>query len=48
MTIDTYPLVMDVPVMQRVSDAMYEFGVINKPYKITGMIQPESGEIGGQ
>src|SRR5690242_17303899 len=31
MTLDTYPLVMDVPVMQRVSDAMYEFGVINKP-----------------
>ncbi len=35
MTLDTYPLVMDVPVMQRVSDAMYEFGVISKPYKIT-------------
>jgi hypothetical protein len=35
-------------VMQRVSDAMYEFGVINKPYKVAGMIQPESGEIGGQ
>jgi NitT/TauT family transport system substrate-binding protein len=47
MTLDTYPLVMDVPVMQRVSDAMYEFGVINKPYNIKGMIQPEEGEIGG-
>jgi NitT/TauT family transport system substrate-binding protein len=47
MTIDTYPLVMDVPVMQRVSDAMYEFGVIGKPYQLTNMIQPESGEIGG-
>ena len=47
MTLDTYPLVMDVPVMQRVPDAMYEFGVITKPYKITSMIQPESGEIGG-
>ena len=47
MTLDTYPLVMDVPVMQRVSDAMYEFGLISKPYKITSMIQPESGEIGG-
>jgi len=45
MTIDTYPLVMDVPVMQRVPDAMYEFGVITKPYDITSMIQPESGEI---
>jgi NitT/TauT family transport system substrate-binding protein len=47
MTINTYPLVMDVPQMQRVSDAMYEFGVINKPYNIASMIQPEAGEIGG-
>jgi NitT/TauT family transport system substrate-binding protein len=45
MTLDTYPLVMDVPVMQRVADAMYEFGVITKPYKMTQMIQPEPGEI---
>jgi NitT/TauT family transport system substrate-binding protein len=45
MTLDTYPLVMDVPVMQRVPDAMYEFGVISKPYNITDMIQPETGEI---
>ena len=30
MTLDTYPLVMDVPVMQRVADAMYEFGVLSK------------------
>jgi NitT/TauT family transport system substrate-binding protein len=46
MTLDTYPLVMDVPVMQRVADAMYEFGVISKRYKITEMIQQEPGEIG--
>jgi NitT/TauT family transport system substrate-binding protein len=45
MTLDTYPLEMDVPVMQRVADAMYEFGVSNKPYNITQMIQPEPGEI---
>jgi len=45
MTLDTYPLVMDVPVMQRVADAMYEFGVISKPYDIADMIQPEPGEI---
>ena len=45
MTLDTYPLAMDVPVMQRVPDAMYEFGVITKPYKITDMIQPQPGEI---
>jgi NitT/TauT family transport system substrate-binding protein len=47
MTLDTYPLVMDVPVMQRVADAMYEFRVINKPYNIAKMIQSEPGEIGG-
>ena len=47
MTLDTYPLVMDVPVMQRVADAMYEFGLISKPYNIAKMIQAEPGEIGG-
>jgi NitT/TauT family transport system substrate-binding protein len=47
MTIDTYPLAMDVPVMQRVSDAMYEFRLIGKPFNIASMIQPESGEITG-
>lgn len=45
MTIDSYPLVMDVPEMQRVADAMYQFGVIGKPYKIINMIQPEPGMI---
>jgi NitT/TauT family transport system substrate-binding protein len=45
MTLDTYPLVMDVPVMRRVTDAMYEFGVLKKPYNIADMIQPEQGEI---
>ncbi len=47
MTLDTYPLAMDVPVMQRVPDAMYQFGVLKQHYKITNMIQPEPGEIGG-
>lgn len=45
MTLPSYPLVMDVPEMQRVPDAMYEFGLIGKPYDITGMIQPENGEV---
>jgi NitT/TauT family transport system substrate-binding protein len=45
MSIPTYPLVMDVPEMQRVPDAMYEFGLIDKPYQITAMIQPENGEV---
>ena len=50
MTLDTYPLEMDVPALQRVSDAMFEFGLepgLTKPYQITSMIQPEPGEIGG-
>jgi NitT/TauT family transport system substrate-binding protein len=45
MTLDTYPLVMDVPVMQRVPDAMYEFGVIPTQFKISSMIETEQGEI---
>lgn len=45
MTLDSYPLVMDVPEMQRVADAMYQFGVIGKRYKIMNMIQPEPGMI---
>jgi NitT/TauT family transport system substrate-binding protein len=52
MTIDTYPLAMDIPAMQRVSDAMFEFGVENglglsKPYQIVNMVQHEPGEVGG-
>jgi NitT/TauT family transport system substrate-binding protein len=47
MTLDTYPLVMDVPVMQRVADAMYEFRVIDNPYSISKMIQQEPGIING-
>jgi NitT/TauT family transport system substrate-binding protein len=46
MTLDTYPLAMDVPVMQRVADAMYEFGVIKKPYGLKDMIEKEPGMIG--
>jgi NitT/TauT family transport system substrate-binding protein len=47
MTLDTYPLAMDVPVMQRVPDAMFQFHVLGQRYNITDMIQPEPGEIGG-
>ena len=45
MTLDSYPLAMDVPVMQRVPDAMYECGLIPRKYDIADMIQPESGEV---
>ena len=47
MTLDSYPLAMDVPVMQRIPDAMYQFGVLKQHYNIADMIQPEPGEIGG-
>jgi len=49
MTLDTYPLSMDVPTMQRVSNAMFEFGLepgLKQPYNILNMIQPEPGMIG--
>jgi hypothetical protein len=48
MTLDTYPLTMDVPQMQRVSNSMFQFGLeptLKSPYQITKMIQPEPGEI---
>ena len=48
MTLDTYPLTMDVPAMQRVPDAMFEFNLmpgLKQPYQISEMIQPEPGEI---
>ena len=31
--------------MQRVPDAMLEFGIISPQYKIASMIQPEPGEV---
>ncbi|HUN37965.1 MAG TPA: ABC transporter substrate-binding protein [Trebonia sp.] len=49
MTLDTYPLTMDVPTMQRVSNAMFEFGLepgLKQPYNILNMIQTEPGMIG--
>ena len=48
MTLDTYPLAMDVPVMQRVPDAMFQFHVLTQRYNITNMIEPEPGEMTGQ
>jgi NitT/TauT family transport system substrate-binding protein len=50
MSIDTYPLEMDVPQLQRVADSMFEFGLTpgaRKPYQISQMIQPEPGLIRG-
>lgn len=51
MSVNNYPLFMDVPVMQRVSDAMFEFHVMppgfkyKSPYQISKMIQSEPGMI---
>jgi len=48
MAIDTYPLEMDVPQLQRVADSMFEFGLMGRataPYQISNMIQPEPGLI---
>ncbi|MGH3267023.1 MAG: ABC transporter substrate-binding protein [Trebonia sp.] len=48
MAIDSYPLGMDVPQLQRVADSIYEFGLTGHataPYQITKMIQPEPGLI---
>lgn len=49
MAIDTYPLSMDVPQLQRVADAMYEFGLTpgaKAPYQIGKMVEPEQGLVG--
>lgn len=45
MAIDTYPLTMDVPQLQRVADSMFEFGLTGSRYQISKMIQPEPGLI---
>jgi NitT/TauT family transport system substrate-binding protein len=51
MTINNYPLFMDIPEMQRVADAMYEFHVMppgfsyKAPYGISSMIQAEPGMV---
>jgi NitT/TauT family transport system substrate-binding protein len=38
MSIDTYPLALNLPALQRVPNSMLEFGVIDKPYKIDEML----------
>lgn len=50
MAIDSYPLEVDVPQLQRVADSMFEFGLtpgVKSPYKISAMVQPEPGMISG-
>jgi NitT/TauT family transport system substrate-binding protein len=48
MAIDSYPLEMDVPQLQRVPDLMFQYGLtpgVKSPYQIINMIQPEPNLI---
>ena len=48
MSIDSYPLTMDLPELQRVPDSMFQYGLAHgakSPYKIMNMIQPEPNLI---
>jgi NitT/TauT family transport system substrate-binding protein len=48
MSLDSYPLEMGVPQLQRVADSMFEFGLTpgaKAPYQINNMVQPEPGTI---
>jgi NitT/TauT family transport system substrate-binding protein len=47
MAIDGFPLQMDIPQLQRVADAMFQFGLTRHRFEITQMIQPEHGTITG-
>jgi NitT/TauT family transport system substrate-binding protein len=49
MAIDSYPLEMDVPQLQRVANSMFEFGLTpgaRTPYQVARMIQREPGLTG--
>jgi NitT/TauT family transport system substrate-binding protein len=47
MAIDGFPLQMDIPQLQRVADAMFQFGLTRHRFEITQMIEPEPGTITG-
>jgi NitT/TauT family transport system substrate-binding protein len=50
MSIDSYPLAMDLPELQRVPDSMFEYGLTpgaKSAYQIAKMVQPEPGLISG-
>lgn len=50
MAIDSYPLEMDVPQLQRVADSIYSCGLTpgaKAPYRVARMIQQEPGLAGG-
>jgi NitT/TauT family transport system substrate-binding protein len=48
MAIDSYPLELDVPQLQRVPDSMFQYGLtpgVKSPYQIINMIAPEPNLI---
>jgi NitT/TauT family transport system substrate-binding protein len=50
MSIDSYPLTMDLPELQRVPDSMFQYGLTpgaKSAYQIAKMVQPEPGLIKG-
>ena len=50
MSIDSYPLQLDVPQLQRVPDSMFQYGLTpgaKSAYQIINMIEPEPGLIRG-
>jgi len=50
MSIDSYPLTMDLPELQRVPDSMFQYGLTQgakSAYQIVKMVQPEPGLIRG-
>jgi len=42
MALDNYPIGVDVTRIQRVADVMYQFGVLNTPFNVSGMLLPSS------
>jgi hypothetical protein len=49
-SIDSYPLTMDLPELQRVPDSMFQCGLTpgaKSAYQIIKMVQPEPGLISG-
>jgi NitT/TauT family transport system substrate-binding protein len=45
MPLDTYPLELDVPELQRVADSLVEFGLTKKTYPMGTMIEAEPGLV---
>ena len=42
MALDTYPIGIDQTRLQRVADVMYQFGLLNQSFDVSGMLLPKS------